>query len=191
MNTLAGEHLTPEFLKINPQHCVPTLVDNGEVIWDSHAICTYLGSKYNKTLCPNDNSYIRARIDQRLHYHHGTLFNRYYKVIAAIFSEGATEYNSNKQLQPIHQALEFLEIFVTESDYLVGDTLTVADILVLTTTNSVFKVLEVDASKYPKIAEWMKRVTKQLPSFDDIESSGVATMRSMLLQKIEANKASA
>jgi glutathione S-transferase len=73
-----GAHLKPEYLKLNPQHTVPTLVDDdGFAIWDSHAIMTYLVSKYakNDSLYPKDLKK-RAIVDQRLHFESGVFFAR-------------------------------------------------------------------------------------------------------------------
>lgn len=40
------DHLKPEYLKINPNGVVPTLVDDGSIIIDSSVICEYLDEKY-------------------------------------------------------------------------------------------------------------------------------------------------
>jgi glutathione S-transferase len=42
----AKEHLRPDYLKINPNGVVPTLVDDDETIVDSSVICEYLEEKY-------------------------------------------------------------------------------------------------------------------------------------------------
>ncbi|KAF2889239.1 hypothetical protein ILUMI_16934, partial [Ignelater luminosus] len=70
-----GEHLSPEFLKINPQHTVPVLVDDGKVICDSHVISTYLIDKYGKddSLYPKD-LYKRALVNEKLYFNIGSLF---------------------------------------------------------------------------------------------------------------------
>lgn len=59
--------MTEEFLKINPLHTVPTLVVDGKAICDSHAIITFLVSKYARddSLYPKD-LFQKALVDQRL-----------------------------------------------------------------------------------------------------------------------------
>ncbi len=42
----AKEHLHPDYLRLNPNGVVPTLVDDGSVVIDSSVICEYLDEKY-------------------------------------------------------------------------------------------------------------------------------------------------
>ena len=49
------DHLKSEYLKINPNGVVPTLIDDGNIIIDSSVICEYLDEKYPAVrLMPED-----------------------------------------------------------------------------------------------------------------------------------------
>jgi glutathione S-transferase len=55
VDMLAGEHRSPEFLKINPAGKLPALVDDDCVLTESIAIVLYLAEKYPaKQLMPTD-----------------------------------------------------------------------------------------------------------------------------------------
>lgn len=71
------EHLNDDFIKINPQHTVPTITDGDFTLWDSHAIATYLATVYGKNpdFYPVDPKR-RAVVDQRLNFDCGTLYPR-------------------------------------------------------------------------------------------------------------------
>jgi glutathione S-transferase len=41
----SGEHKSPDYLRLNPNGKIPTLVDGGFELWESHAIMQYLADK--------------------------------------------------------------------------------------------------------------------------------------------------
>ncbi len=56
-----GVNKTPEYLKMNPTGLVPTIDDDGFVLWESHTIVRYLAAKHGAgTLCPAE---LQARAD--------------------------------------------------------------------------------------------------------------------------------
>lgn len=67
IDLFGGATRAPEFLKLNPSHTVPTLVDGDLSVFESRAIITYLANKYapESSLYPKDAA-ARAQVDKVL-----------------------------------------------------------------------------------------------------------------------------
>lgn len=62
VNFRAKEHLTPEYLKLNPNGVVPTLVHNGRPVIDSSVIMEYLEEVFPEKPLQSDDPYRRAQM---------------------------------------------------------------------------------------------------------------------------------
>ncbi|KAM8703099.1 hypothetical protein ACLKA7_005431 [Drosophila subpalustris] len=165
LNLLEGEHLKPEFVKINPQHTIPTIVDDGFVLWESRAILSYLVEKYGKddSLYPKDPQK-RALINQRLYFDMGTL----YKSSAEYYYP---QYMHNKPADPeafkkVEAALELLNTFLEGQTFVAGDHLTIADISILATV-STFAIADLQISDYPNVDKWYANAQKVTPGWEE------------------------
>ncbi|KAH8318833.1 hypothetical protein KR074_007325, partial [Drosophila pseudoananassae] len=167
LNTFTGEQLNPEFVKINPQHTIPTLVDHGFVIWESRAIVTYLVEQYgdrDSPLYPNDPQK-RAVINQRLFFDMGTLYDAFAKYYFPLLRTGKP--GSLEALEKFNTAFELLNTFLEGQDYVAGSELTVADIVILATVSTTELVPNFDFGKYPNVERWYKNAQKVTPGWNE------------------------
>lgn len=172
--------------KINAEHDIPTLVDNGQVIWESPAICSYLVDKFGRddSLYPKD-LYLRARVDQRLYFTNSILFVRLRNASASVFA-GATEISEDKT-EAMHMAYELLEAMLVD-DFIRGNTLTIADICTMVVVTSMDEIYTpIAPEKYPKIAAWLKRI-KKLPFYEEMNGKHVTAFKAKVKNQMEANK---
>ncbi|KAH8401565.1 hypothetical protein KR009_006525 [Drosophila setifemur] len=170
VNLQKGEHLSEEFLKMNPQHTVPVLDDNGTVIWDSHAVATYLVDKYGKSdeLYPKDLT-TRARINQRLFFDASVLYAGLAAVSGPFWVNGVTVVPQDK-LDTIHRGLKTLEAFLVSGKFLIGDSLTVADFCSGPIVSSLPAAVDIDPVAYPKITAWLDRLD-EIPYYKEINKA--------------------
>jgi glutathione S-transferase len=130
---LAGELRSPDFLALNPNGSVPTLVDGDFVLWESNAIMQYLADKVpGNTLYPRD-ARVRADINRWLcwdlaHFNEafGALaFETFVKQKLNIGPANATRVEL--ALGWLERRAQVLEQHMKDRRYLVGESITIAD----------------------------------------------------------------
>lgn len=172
---------------MNPQHTVPTIVDNGVPLYDSHAIIVYLVSKYAKddALYPKD-LVTQARVNALLHFESGILFARLRGTLEPIFYQGCPEVPQDK-LNAIHGAYDLLEATL-QSDYLVGNSLTLADVSCSTSLSTLHALFPIDAGKCPKLVAYLQRLEQNMPNYKEFNADRAAEALEFFKQKLEENK---
>ena len=156
----AGEHRSPEYLALNPNGKVPTLVDGELVLFESAAICTYLGDKYPEAgLVPPAGTPERALYNQWLFFCLSELEQPLWTISKHKFAlprerripemREVAHYEFSRAVPIIEQALQ-------ERPYLLGQDFSAADLVVGHTL--------IWAKKFgvPLSSERLERYTKDL-----------------------------
>lgn len=137
----SGEHLQPEYLKINPVGKVPAIVDGDFQLWESGAILVYLADKYgNAGKSPEE----QATLVQWILFANATFG-------PGIFIESNRDRELGRLMKPLNQ------IFATHP-FLLGQEFTVADVAVGSMLAYSQIMLKLDLSEYPAVVEYIKRI---------------------------------
>lgn len=161
----AGETRTEEFLKMNPEHTIPTLDDNGFYLAESRAIMAYLVDAYRPghDLYPNIPRE-KAQINRVLHHELTAFSPKALRPMYPIYRK-ETSVVSDEMKAKLHEGLSNLERFLVRNDWFAGENVTVADLCVLPTISSIVH-FGFDLSKYPRLAAWYENC-KVLKGYED------------------------
>nr|AIL29309.1 glutathione S-transferase delta 2 [Cnaphalocrocis medinalis] len=173
----SGEHLKPEFLKLNPQHTVPTLVDDGHSVWESRAIITYLANKYGKgkPLYPEDPKE-RSQVDQALYFNIGTLYHRWADYFFPQVFGGAPA--DKAKLEKVEEALKMLDTMLEGHKFITGNNMTIADLDYLASISS-FEASDVNFLKYPNIKRWYETAKSSAPGYEEANAAGLVALKEL------------
>uniref|UniRef100_A0A182LX26 glutathione transferase n=1 Tax=Anopheles culicifacies TaxID=139723 RepID=A0A182LX26_9DIPT len=185
INILAGDNLTPEFLKLNPKHTIPVLDDNGTIIGESHAIMIYLVRKYGKTDALYPSEIVQqARVNEALHFESGVLFARLRFITELVFFARKPEIPEDR-IENVRKAYRLLEDSLCD-EFVAGPQMTVADFSCISTVASTVGFISLDKSEFPRTNAWMERM-KQLPYYEESNGIGATELGQFVLKQLAEN----
>lgn len=168
-NAFNGETRTPEFLKLNPAGQVPTVVlADGRTLAQSNAIMLHLAE--GSDLIPSD-AYDRAKMFEWLFWEQNS-----HEIYVAVRIARVHYLNMrDDELDPVlmtrgKAALARMEQHLSQTPYLVGSALTLADIALLAYTRKA-ELGGFDLSSYPSVQAWIARMQGDL-GLEPISPSG-------------------
>lgn len=146
---------------------MPTIVDDGFALWESRAILTYFVNKFapGHSLYPTDVKQ-RAQIDRALNFDGCALYPAFGAVVYPIVRQGLP-FNPT-QAEPLYQKLEILDTLLSQSDYVAGSTLSLADLSTLATVSSITAISFLETAKYSNIHKWVERLRPQVKNWDTV-----------------------
>ncbi|XP_030370106.1 glutathione S-transferase D7 [Scaptodrosophila lebanonensis] len=184
INILEGEQLKPDFVAINPQHCVPTMNDQGLVLWESRAILSYLVAAYAKSdeLYPTDIR-VRALVDQRLQFDLGTLYLRmtdYY--FPTMFMGAPLDEGKRAKLS---EAVGWLNAILEGRQFAAAEHFTIADLTMVVTISQI-EAFGLELKPYKHVRLWMERCKEHLAPYDyeEINASKAIMLADMFKAKM-------
>lgn len=171
VNLVAGDHLKPEFLGINPFGKIPAIVDRDGpggtpiAVSQSLAILRYLADKTGRFL--PDDPRARAEADQYL----ALVASDMGAAFSGIFMFGTLPTMSGGEpvasavdyfTSQVHRGLRVLDARLTDAAYLAGEGYSIADILALpVAVTSVQMLGEAPLAPYPAIVRWVAMLAER------------------------------
>lgn len=170
VDLMKGAQKEPSFLKKNMFGQVPVIEDSGVTLSDSNAILVYLATKYDQ-----DNAWLpvgpakAAEVQRFLSVASGPVENG--PATARLINLFGAKLDHVKAIETANNILEVLDTYLSDKDWLVGKTPTVADIA---NYSYIAHAPEggVSLKNYPNIKLWLQRI-EHLSGFIPMQTSKV------------------
>ncbi|XP_073978516.1 glutathione S-transferase 1-like [Rhodnius prolixus] len=183
LDLLAGEQFAEDFIKINPQHCVPLLVDGDIALSESRAILIYLADEYAKddSYYPKDNKE-RAIVNQRLFFDLGSLAVRFIETyVVPIIWRGQPV--NDEMVPKVEDSFSILNTYLDGKDWLAGDQITIADYSLVTLV-SIAEAIGFDLTRYENVSNWLIRCKETMEDYEELNQNGLDQFMTIYNEKL-------
>jgi glutathione S-transferase len=173
------EHKSPQMLRMNPRGRVPVLKDGDFVVFESLACLLYLDRKYPEAPLFGTTPEEAGTIMRVICEYQAYAENYVTQIVSAVFLDTLDENMEEvtRAMQLVAGEARTIEGRLSKSDWLVGEQVSAADIVVFPSIMLLLRAMEkreagelrsrflpMDVA-YPAIAKWIKRV-EALPGYD-------------------------
>ena len=163
-----GVNNTPEYRAMNPNGRVPTIDDNGFILWESHAIVRYLARTHGKgSLWPTDDK-INADADRWMEWYSTTLWPSLQPLFWNLVRTPPDKRDA-KLIESSHSKLvdffKIVEAALSGRSHLAGDAFTMGDIPMGAALHRWF-LLPIERPNYPKLKAYYDRLAAR-PAFKE------------------------
>ena len=156
----------PFYVKMNPNSRVPTIDDDGFVLWESNAIVRYLAGKHGAgSLCPSDPK-VRADSDRWMDWaanHVGPSITPVFWGLIRTPPDQRNMAQIEAEAEKLGQMFAVLEHSLGDKDYVAGSDFTMGDIVVGVYVYR-WNALAVKRPSLPRVEAYYERL-KQRPPF--------------------------
>ena len=161
-----GVNDTPEYRAMNPNGLVPTIDDDGFVLWESHAIVRYLARKHGAgTLWPEDER-TAADADRWMEWYSTTLWLNLRPVFWNLVRMSPEKRNMREVeacRSKVAENLTIVDAHLRARDYVAGKQFSMADIPMGVGAYRWFN-LPVERPSMPALERWYERLSER-PAF--------------------------
>jgi len=160
-----GAHMAPDYLDINPNHQVPTLVDGDVKIHESNAILRYLCHKHELTDWYPADPAARASVEQWLDWNQCRLSRSVIDIVLnkVFMGADANQAEIARGEKNMIELSAILGIALEQNQYLTGNAATIADLSVASNISQL--QLANAAPDHPAIQAWYQRMC-DIPGFN-------------------------
>ena len=161
-----GVNNTPEYKAMNPNGLVPTINDDGFILWESHAIVRYLARKHGLgSLCPSEPKAC-ADADRWMDWYATTVLPNLRPVFAELIRVAPDKRNMNlvnESRKKLAANMALLDAHLANRKYVIGEAFTMGDIPLGTAVQRWFK-LPIEREPYRNLEGYYQRLQAR-PAF--------------------------
>lgn len=158
-----GVNNTPEYRALNPNGLVPTIDDDGFVLWESHAIVRYLARKHGSgKLWPSDDR-AAADADRWMDWVNTTLWQNLRPVFWGLVRTPAEKRNMREieeNVQKLGTQLRVVDTQLAKRDYIAGNALSMGDIPLGVCAFRWFN-MPIERPALPNLERWYASLTQR------------------------------